>query len=819
MTFMMSIDCPMKKIVSLLGIFALCAASFTACNKVTENDIQEKGKHIIKVTPVMAETRTVLDESGNTISVKWADSDVEIDPEGNSKFHVWENDAKGLAEATLNQDNTIATITCEFDENTSTNLVYSSCFAKQLDDNGNPVILEFQNPGSSSFDPDADLLIGEDITKTSQPDELLVNFSRPVALVKMTLKGLEVGESVTSVFVTSKSGKMTGVYNRANGAFDFTNGKETIVVCPTEVTVGSDGTAPVYFVSAPVDNATLEIEVWTSMGGDPANERHYKKEFAQGISFPANKLTRFTANVTCCEESLEETVEVFKETFDKCDSTGGNDGNFGTSSNVEIENQDACFDNSGWWLAKGYEAKQCVRFGSSKTAGGATTPKLGITNSTSATITFKAHAWTTEDATIILTTESEGVTISEITPSNILANGTSWGTYTATIIGADENTTISFASSKNRFFLDEIVVTEVRNPDPNVVSLEIAENTDITCSETEATVAIQSNKAWTVTSNDPLLVNTPIKISGTAQTSSFTVAFAAPNTSFEDKVATISVVAGAGSYAQQKNITVTQKGVIPVISIPDSEKTQTVQASATSATFHVSDCNFDWDVISVTVDGEANSNYTASKGVDGLVTVNFPSNAADGATTLDKTIVVTVGDSDIFTNTCTITQLGETYVDPDAKTVTLTNANIVAAGTANSGYQLWSSLADENGNIWSAYAIKNKHSNATSGYHYLQIRKYTSNTAYYIHIPEIGSKILEIEMTVSGSSKPMTEGGNSATLFFSSDNSTDATGNGVVSGTGDSSVTIDATSLNLNTGYITASGAVRIWDVKVTYSE
>ncbi len=302
MTLKKSIDCPMKKIVSLLGIFALCAASFTACNKVTENDIQEKGKHIIKVTPVMAETRTVLDESGNTISVKWADSDVEIDPEGNTKFHVWENRVKGLAEATLNQDNTIATITCAFDENTSTNLVYSSCFAKQLDDNGNPVILEFQNPGSSSFDPDADLLIGEDITKTSQPDELLVNFSRPVALVKMTLKGLEVGESVTSVFVTSKSGKMTGVYNRANGAFDFTNGEKTIVVCPTGVTVGSDGTAPVYFVSAPIENEILEIEVWTSKGGaESGEEYHYKKEFAKGISFPANKLTRFTANLTGCE--------------------------------------------------------------------------------------------------------------------------------------------------------------------------------------------------------------------------------------------------------------------------------------------------------------------------------------------------------------------------------------------------------------------------------------------------------------------------------------------------------------------------------------
>ena len=55
-------------------------------------------------------------------------------------------------------------------------------------------------------------------------------------------------------------------------------------------------------------------------------------------------------------------------------------------------------------------------------------------------------------------------------------------------------------------------------------------------------------------------------------------------------------------------------------------------------------------------------------------------------------------------------------------TTTLSNANIVAAGEANTGYASWN-LTDGNGNQWSAYAIKNKHSNATSDYHYLQIKK------------------------------------------------------------------------------------------------
>ena len=151
-----------------------------------------------------------------------------------------------------------------------------------------------------------------------------------------------------------------------------------------------------------------------------------------------------------------------------------------------------------------------------------------------------------------------------------------------------------------------------------------------------------------------------------------------------------------------------------------------------------------------------------------------------------------------------------------AETVTLSNANIVAAGAGKNGYQSWT-ITDANGKTWNAYAIKNQHSNATSSYHYLQIRKYASNTAYYIQVPELGTKITQIVMTVSSTGQPMTGGGNSATLYFSNLNSTSATGTGVASGSGASSVTIDCSSLNLNTGYITASGAVRIWDVTVTY--
>ena len=150
--------------------------------------------------------------------------------------------------------------------------------------------------------------------------------------------------------------------------------------------------------------------------------------------------------------------------------------------------------------------------------------------------------------------------------------------------------------------------------------------------------------------------------------------------------------------------------------------------------------------------------------------------------------------------------------------MTLANSYIVSAGAAANGYAA-KTITDSKNKTWNAYAIKNQHSKATSSYHFLQIRAYDSSnsTAYYIQVPEYGRKITKLEMTVSGANTPMTDGGNSATLFFSASNSTSATGTGVASGSGGSKVTIDCSSLNLNTGYITAGGAVRIWDIKVTY--
>jgi hypothetical protein len=189
--------------------------------------------------------------------------------------------------------------------------------------------------------------------------------------------------------------------------------------------------------------------------------------------------------------------------------------------------------------------------------------------------------------------------------------------------------------------------------------------------------------------------------------------------------------------------------------------------------------------------------------------------------TLSKSITLTGGTTYYF---YVLADGSGSFSDSDYSTVNakalyvtgLTNAQIFAAAAAADSYASYA-ITGDNSLVYNAYAIKKAQNKATSTQHYLQIKKYASSTAYYIQVPTIGTKIVKITMTVSSTSTTMTGGGNTATYYFSSSNSTSATGSGVVSGTGDSSVTLNTESLNLNTGYITAGGATRVWELKVFY--
>ena len=145
---------------------------------------------------------------------------------------------------------------------------------------------------------------------------------------------------------------------------------------------------------------------------------------------------------------------IFYESFDQCKGKGGNDNSWSGS----IASSTLSADNEDWTFEKENGADKCAKFGTSSVAGSATTPVLGITNETTATLTFKAGAWDGDATTLNITVEGGGqASVKSVT----LANA-AFTEYTVILgNGIGSNTKVKFAAnqdSKNRFFLDEVKV-------------------------------------------------------------------------------------------------------------------------------------------------------------------------------------------------------------------------------------------------------------------------------------------------------------------------------------------------------------------------
>lgn len=141
--------------------------------------------------------------------------------------------------------------------------------------------------------------------------------------------------------------------------------------------------------------------------------------------------------------------QLFKETFDGCSGTGGNDGLY--SGNSSIGSGVFMPDNAGWTASKSYGANKCARFGTSSIPGTATTPSFAVDGT--ATLTFRAAPWGMDNKTLNLEVVGNGT----VSPSTFTMSTGSMRTFTATITGTG-TVQIKFKPSQ-RFFLDDVVVT------------------------------------------------------------------------------------------------------------------------------------------------------------------------------------------------------------------------------------------------------------------------------------------------------------------------------------------------------------------------
>ena len=152
---------------------------------------------------------------------------------------------------------------------------------------------------------------------------------------------------------------------------------------------------------------------------------------------------------------------LFKETFDKCKGTGGNDGKF--SDNVA--NGAFMPDNDGWTGTSEnmYGGDQCAKFNSSKKVGTVTSPSFTLTGDT-ATLSFRAAGWDAKgDGTgLVVKINGNGAILNVKADTVLTMTKGAWQTYTMKLTGKG-TASITFSPDK-RFFLDDVLVTIPDNP-------------------------------------------------------------------------------------------------------------------------------------------------------------------------------------------------------------------------------------------------------------------------------------------------------------------------------------------------------------------
>ena len=192
---------------------------------------------------------------------------------------------------------------------------------------------------------------------------------------------------------------------------------------------------------------------WSSVEISEPGDMPTENYWAAGAEFPltATSQTLYAVYATAGEGAAST---LFSETFNDCEGTGGNDGSWSGSS----ASSTLTADNAGWTFDNGSGAKQCAKFGTASKKGSAETPAISITGS--ATLTFKAGAWNggTEGTTLNIT--ATGATLDK---SSVEMTKGAWSTYTVAITNVTDPVQIKFEAkntSNNRFFLDEVVVSQ-----------------------------------------------------------------------------------------------------------------------------------------------------------------------------------------------------------------------------------------------------------------------------------------------------------------------------------------------------------------------
>lgn len=288
-------------------------------------------------------------------------------------------------------------------------------------------------------------------------------FSDGAALISLSDKSRFLGENNTNTY------KAYATSNLSTYGHDFTVYKleETSVVNVTDVTLNNTSLSIVYgnidssleATVKPAD-ATNKAISWSSSNESVAtvDESGIVTAYAVGTA-TITVTTEDQGETATCEVTVtpdmtkpDLVTEVFKETFGKV--TGS------AIANVEL------FDVSGWTLSGNVYASNGngIRFSKSSSGEYATTPVINGLEGT-ATLTFKAAGWDTNEASIRLSGYHCILSpdlITELPSYNGYGTSLTEKAATITVTGSDPKITFSTDADK-RAYIDDIIITEPKN--------------------------------------------------------------------------------------------------------------------------------------------------------------------------------------------------------------------------------------------------------------------------------------------------------------------------------------------------------------------
>lgn len=159
----------------------------------------------------------------------------------------------------------------------------------------------------------------------------------------------------------------------------------------------------------------------------------------------------------CLGQLAAKEVVVLSEDFNEIAA----DGEFGTSGSTANGKLD--LGNSGWTAENGYAAAGVVKLGSSSKMGKLVTPSLEKAKAGAFTMTFKACTWDGDKTDIkILLNDLEIETVTGLPEVDGDASKMKTFTVTGMLTGAtDKIAFVASAASKKRFFIDDVVVTQI----------------------------------------------------------------------------------------------------------------------------------------------------------------------------------------------------------------------------------------------------------------------------------------------------------------------------------------------------------------------